>query len=427
MENDVPATLGTSDDDNSPVWSMYILNGGLDLDLSQVTKQGLCLHCRSLRLDFSPLESKEHRYYLHHGPGSSLRESARYGCPFCMFIWKQMDIEKRISATSRFRILISRSKPWESVTGTVSIDSPLGIQIEELRIELAHFHVDLHPFSARSVQDDSTDWAAEAALMSKIYRNARCTFSASLSCTSSTGLFRKYDTEYDSVEIELLDENEVPVPVHLLRGRERWYAAMDRSPLQRHLTRSLLWVPNSIANPGRHDDYIAPSWSWASISGEAFFHYPNLRVDLARPGLATITRYHIELSTPDPYGSVDSASLHLRTPIPVGYPHRLTIDPGLLKSLPPLKRGPFKIMTDEHSAESFGTIFFDIEAEAHQILTVKCIALGENYDMHKVNRGVGLAIVQEGDSGNMYRRVGYLEDFDMKFFEEAEVEDIIII
>ncbi|KAJ4986488.1 heterokaryon incompatibility protein [Stagonosporopsis vannaccii] len=63
------------------------------IDLSRIARQGLCEQCRKLSEDrfmFWGMETQG-RYTLHLSV-LSLQDSVRRGCPFCMFLWKQLGV-----------------------------------------------------------------------------------------------------------------------------------------------------------------------------------------------------------------------------------------------------------------------------------------------------------------------------------------------
>jgi hypothetical protein len=82
------------------------------------------------------------------------------------------------------------------------------------------------------LQDSDTDFDAEAAMMSKIYRNSYCTISAGLDETNTLGLFRKQDVENEAMEFELRDRNGDLRKVRALKRQGWWEKMFEEGPLQ---------------------------------------------------------------------------------------------------------------------------------------------------------------------------------------------------
>lgn len=66
-------------------------------------------------------------------------------------------------------------------------------------------------------------------------------------------------------------------------------------------------------NPLSYDQYIAPSWSWASIHGQVVFYYPRSYTGLAE--LTVLIDHHLDYSTSDPTGRVISGWALLQGPL----------------------------------------------------------------------------------------------------------------
>jgi len=81
------------------------------------------------------------------------------------------------------------------------------------------------------IQDDPVDWSTEAALMSEVYRNAYCTFSASLVCTEATGMFRLNNMN-NIADIILPDMNQGFTTVRFFQRPVDAGEVLEASPLQ---------------------------------------------------------------------------------------------------------------------------------------------------------------------------------------------------
>ena len=85
----------------------------------------------------------------------------------------------------------------------------------------------------------------------------------------------------------------------------------------KHLSEGLLWEVN-VSGPVSHHrpttDYVAPSWSWASIIGDIKFSKSILQGADVNVPLATIVNVECQFAGPDPFGSITDAHLVLTCP-----------------------------------------------------------------------------------------------------------------
>lgn len=378
------------------------------------------------------------------------------------------------------------------------------------------------------VQDDALDWAREAALMSGIYQNAYCTFSASLFDTDEKGLFREYDAKHDLVNA-VIGSGETSTSVQFCKAMGPWDRDITHGPLQSRgwcyqerelsprivywtahqvlwecctwrtcerkpathnrdlistptsrprtfanignasrfeafvlwrrvvqeytkrdlsvatdrlpalggmariihmqlgsdylagiwavdLQRSLLWKAAYFQALKRPDVYVAPSWSWAALSGPVSFEFIDdvgySPYSMLRNGVALVDTCRAEPSTADAYGAVRSGQLTVTAPV---------LDGDLLPSAHH-ERHLYDLYTV--GVVRFGQMQFDIGADAEHISAVKCIALCA---MDHNNIGEGIALVSVEGSATVYKRIGYVWDLDIALFEQADVETISII
>jgi len=210
---------------------------------------------------------------------------------------------------------------------------------------------------------------------------------------------------------------------------EECVAGMWSSDLRRSLAwRSTQYHVNSRPIPMRHATFIAPSWSWASVNGTTSFGLSQGREEKLRPpvkhepGLtAQIQRYDLALATPDPFGPLASASLHLRAPLIHAI---LEFSPG---SSTYYLYGP----QAQSVADWIGSMTFDIQVEGEKLKVVRCVALYRNHGEkgERPTSGVGLAVVPvEGREGEgVYRRVGLVWCLRMGEFEGVEEREVVLI
>ena len=73
------------------------------------------------------------------------------------------------------------------------------------------------------------------------------------------------------------------------------------------LSRSLLWTPHDSSHASRHSQYIAPTWSWASIKGQV--HFPSGH--LSNQYAPTLVNARLEWKADDRFGAIVAAKLIL--------------------------------------------------------------------------------------------------------------------
>lgn len=169
----------------------------------------------------------------------------------------------------------------------------------------------------------------------------------------------------------------------------------------------------------RHPEYVAPTWSWASVAGpisysEArglrFYDPHDITEDPANYALKVLD-IHVQTSTSDPFGAVRHAVLTCTA----------GLVPGVVKpsSLPLLN--PFEVDTEE--GHEIGEMALDVPQERFSgdgVAVVFCIYTG-------VPARAGLAVLPTGNKENEYRRVGRMDGMRPAYFEDAEVKEITIV
>ncbi|KAB8224216.1 ankyrin repeat-containing domain protein [Aspergillus novoparasiticus] len=124
------------------------------LDVSTIAKRGLCSICSGLPLEVftRPRWPRRHHsdaFYFH--PSLvSLEESARGGCPFCLFFWKRLGIGMiSIPQPSKVR-LFHNSRSTDDVAEIWSqIDEPYPKDVERPQRERADFQACVEPFDGK--------------------------------------------------------------------------------------------------------------------------------------------------------------------------------------------------------------------------------------------------------------------------------------
>lgn len=88
-------------------------------------------------------------------------------------------------------------------------------------------------------------------------------------------------------------------------SNDEYLAGLWRS----RLPRDLLWYTSHPRNDNEHPEYVAPSWSWASMDGEVTWFEDEVGLGL-RP-LIEIISAHVEQAKANPFGQVKSGSISL--------------------------------------------------------------------------------------------------------------------
>jgi hypothetical protein len=202
--------------------------------------------------------------------------------------------------------------------------------------------------------------------------------------------------------------------------------------------RSLAWGAFSTTTAGmrpakRHDTYIAPSWSWASVDGPISFsaikgqtsssreRVPRI-INTHQKGSLSITSHNIELVGPNHYGPLSTGCLKVSTPVIraiLGYD-------GSWNNM-----GNNIHLKDVRDQKVLGEMFFDVHAERQTLKIVHCVFLfttnSERVKEDEKLCGLGLALVPVEDRDATYTRIGHIQGLRLQFFEDAEVQDITII
>lgn len=170
----------------------------------------------------------------------------------------------------------------------------------------------------------------------------------------------------------------------------------------------------------RYPQYVAPTWSWASVAGPISYgkHFngedPSGASD-ENPGECAlkVLGVDVQTSTGDPFGAVSRAVL--------------TCTAGLVPGVVRVNRfgkTRWEVVNDEQ--RKIGEMEFDVPREKFDgdgVDVVFCINLtvGEGYG------GPGMVVVPTGNKENEFRRVGILREMGSHSASEVEIRRITII
>lgn len=176
----------------------------------------------------------------------------------------------------------------------------------------------------------------------------------------------------------------------------------------------------------RYPEYVAPTWSWASVAGRVSFHFaPNNRRttedhDPDPNYTLKVLEVCVQPSAGDPYGAVRHAVLSCTA--------------GLVAAL--LRRKPGQ--DPEYSLESLdglgvGEVYLDVDPQRYdgaEVEVLFCVHLGGSSTQDSLfckSQGPGLALLPTGNRENEYRRVGLIPELSFVGFCDDSIKEITII
>ncbi|KAK6606574.1 heterokaryon incompatibility protein [Botrytis cinerea] len=312
------------------------------------------------------------------------------------------------------------------------------------------------------LQDSGEDWQFEASNMASIYGSAVMTIVAASSSVYGGITNRRNPLRNSAASLDLQDGNKSN-PNTRSQGLEqlikhppyRWYTLWYRLieqysnksltyPKDRLLAfygiacdkagdaylagllktdpwASLLWCrdENQIQRrPGhRYKEYVAPSWSWASIDAPVLFYEANAR-HWRKPQLGTTLRdpelIHAE-AQPVSYfktGAVKSGSVEISAYIIMA--RTAPVEPFLFNTRQGSHTYGRRNCVDPLTGDALGLIVFDVALEAQDDMLLCCALLQTgNMDLWEKNgtAGLGLALKVEGATAKHWKcaRVGYVQ------------------
>ncbi len=205
------------------------------------------------------------------------------------------------------------------------------------------------------------------------------------------------------------------------------------------LLRSLAWGSYAYVDSRvhrRHTSYVAPSWSWASLSGPVRYSLVNASFEDTtldatgkhgtwKKGMSVILEHRDELASTDPFGRVKSGYLRMAAPIfkaVLGY------------DAPYNDFGQIIQMRDSTGSRIVGTMHFDVNSERRSRKVVHCIYLfrqncPNSGHGNKDDRtcGMGLVLAPVEGLNATYTRIGFATCLMLEHFENLGVEEFTII
>jgi hypothetical protein len=192
------------------------------------------------------------------------------------------------------------------------------------------------------------------------------------------------------------------------------------------IRRSLAWYAG--LDFTKHTSYVAPSWSWASGSGEIHFVYDEGRYETStgatwasfgppnytpKKYTPVITGHNIGLRTSDPFSRIHSAELYVTAPV---------LD-GVLRPDTKASSDEVPCLWIPLETKLCGIVNFDVRADASSIKVVRVIFLS----LVVSDKGVGIAMVPVEGRECTYKRVGCVQDLDIVPFRSLKAESFTIV
>lgn len=159
-----------------------------------------------------------------------------------------------------------------------------------------------------------------------------------------------------------------------------------------NLPRSLMWTRVG-RESRRHQEYYAPTWSWASLVG------PEVRLEVRNIPLAKVISLSKELSSANPFGSLKSASIKIKAPM-ARFPSHVNWD------------GEAQIVVADVSSGYRGKLTLDV-TKPFEITTLDelfVVFIGHRRKSFDEDAYVeGLALRRAGQAEGYFQRVGIIK------------------
>ena len=178
------------------------------------------------------------------------------------------------------------------------------------------------------------------------------------------------------------------------------------------LSRGLLWTPHNSSHASRHSQYVAPTWSWASIKGQVFFPSGGS----STPFSPSFVDASLDWKADDRLGAIVAARLSLLAKV-----RRLCEVAG--------KAGDSWFPLDlRFEGKTIGSGAFDVSGEGgkNDVWVMQC-TLQEAWDFRE--RPTVLLLYRSGSTPSTYERVGVgrMAEDSLGFFDDCELQHVVLI
>jgi hypothetical protein len=198
-----------------------------------------------------------------------------------------------------------------------------------------------------------------------------------------------------------------------------------------NLVTELQWRrQDGVAAADRYNQYVAPSWSWASINGEIedFFLGDEEEDSLQQEMIYILVSCNVELADPSfEYGAVKSGTLVVKTKI-----HSFFWKPPMESdAITGEDWDGFLSIVDEggvYPEQMVGKVRLDAkEPELEEGSQITCIAMSLVERIPSQNRVEGLALLPVNEEEGIWRRVGYCFEVSPLVYEGLERTTVTIV
>ena len=179
------------------------------------------------------------------------------------------------------------------------------------------------------------------------------------------------------------------------------------------LSRGLLWTSHDRTHASRYSQYIAPTWSWASVRGQIHFPFGGSDTQFS----PTFVNANLELKAEDHMGAIFAATLNLLAKV-----RRLCE----VAVKPQSSWFPLDLRSE---GKTIGSGAFDVnqdESGKSPVWVMQC-TLQEPWDYRDFP--TVLLLHRLKGNANKYRRlgVGKMEEDSLGVFDDCEPEEIILL
>lgn len=184
----------------------------------------------------------------------------------------------------------------------------------------------------------------------------------------------------------------------------------------------------------RYPEYVAPTWSWASVAGPVFFsqtrYDPWSAVDADEANAAKralkVLDVYVQTSTDNPFGAVSHAVLTCTAGLVPGVLEASESDPSESNPSESDPCGP-KYLAFTAEGGWIGEVNLDAPEnyDGEEVNAIFCIYFG--FERSRNPYGPGMVIVPTGNREDEYRRVGMVEQMRGQYSVAAEIKEITII
>ncbi|KAH8669050.1 heterokaryon incompatibility protein-domain-containing protein [Xylariales sp. PMI_506] len=183
---------------------------------------------------------------------------------------------------------------------------------------------------------------------------------------------------------------------------------------------NLQWEVSDTMRSDRYSEFVAPSFSWASVSGGVVWYMDTDQVPTNETNsFATVVEVSCETASRDPCTAVSSGHITLR-----GYVTQMKIEPSKLMWMPD---GRVEMTRDGNESAYVTLDSKDDYEKIEPDMVVKCLDLMRDKQGQHGNFVSGLVLLPvDGSNRSQYRRIGFATMLE-EHFQDAAIETVTIM